>query len=222
MEKKLILVAIFLIFTLHSIGQGLLSFTNDLLMYKNQFYSLVQTETEVDNLEYGLDNIHRSVDNLQTEIESYMKNNGLYTSTDYKTLLAEVEDYSSFTSSRSSCKCLYNMDKFLSEMRTSLVIVKETKEVRIVEAELGNFKFYYAYGLNFRNYSVVIKYNLFDRQTGMPTGGSTLKYKLYGSIRIVEKINSSTILKIKSLSVDAISSPTGFDFLKCSKDFPRI
>ncbi len=204
-------------------AQGYDSFINDFNIYKNRYIELAEAVTEVEDFESGLDYIHGNIDNLKTNIESYMKSNGLYTNSKYKDLLSEVEDYYSFTSTRPNCKCLYYIDKFYDEMGASLVIVKKEKDVRVVEATVGNFKFYFAYGLKFLYYSVAIDYNVYNGYpSGMPSSGSRLSYKLLGAIKTVTVIKKGQTIKIKSLSVEVLPTPSGFEFLKCNGDFPRL
>ncbi len=206
-----------------SFAQDYDSFVNELTRYKTQFFDLTQNETDVEEFESSIDDIHRDAASLKGDIEDYMKENSLYANKQYKELLSEVNDYSTFTATNSMSICLYHMDKFFNEMGASFVIVKESNEVRVIEAVVGNFKFYYAYGLKFQNYSASIECNVYkDASKRTPLASTRLKYKLLGYVRKVTVVNASNTLVVKKLVVTKEATPSGFDFLKCNKDYPRL
>ena len=206
-----------------SFAQGYDYYVDEFTRYKTQFFDLTQNETDVDEFESGIDDIHRNVDDLEDDIEEYMKSNGLYTNAKYKELLSEVKDYSTFTSSNPMIICLYHLDKFFREMGASFVIVKESKGVRVIEAEVGNFKFYYAYGLEFQMYAVSIEHMVYkDATRRVPLTGGKIDYKLIGTVKKVTIVNKSNFLVVTKLIVTKESTSSVYDYLKCSRDYPRL
>jgi hypothetical protein len=96
-------------------------------------------------------------------------------------------------------------------------LVIEKDGVRVCKAELGNFIFYYAYGLEKKLNRVSVELQKVT-QNGHST--ATKNFGLANEIEVIKIVHKSESWKIKTMNIESSSK---LDYIppKCGNDYPR-
>jgi hypothetical protein len=214
MKKFITVLSILILMMKFSFTQDYKSFISDLKDLKYEYAKVVQTEKTVDVLEDEVEDIHRNVDDLENDVEEYMDQENLIKNNEFINLLNEIKEFNSFTSNIPTCECLHFFNAFLSEFGGKVSVLKQKDNIIVSMAEIGNFKFYYAYSVNEWSYNVTVN-------MAKKTGWGKFEFGLWGEIEVFDIIQIDENWSISDLTVKINSKETWFNSVKCKNEFPR-
>jgi hypothetical protein len=212
MKKLIFTILTFLITVGFSTAQDLSSFSSELYFLKRQYSELTRTDLTIDEFEDEAEEIHRDADDLVSEMKDYMDDNDIKDES-FLSVYREAEDFESFTSQNNTCDCLSHLNKFISEFGGSRILLKEQDGIKICMAEIGKYRYYYAYSV--LNYSYTIKI-----KTTRTDGWGSFEFGTSGEVEIFDILRNNESWKITQVEVIK-SEIQGYGIVKCKNEFPR-
>jgi hypothetical protein len=213
--KTLPLLISFLVLFVQANAQSISSLSSELYSLQSKCRNAFSNNSSVDDLEDELDDIHRKVSYLVDEIEDLDDDDKR--ASEYKTLLLDAEELEDFTADNNTCECLKSFKKLIGYLGASGGMLMEKDAVRIMQADLGNFKLYYAYGLQKKLYKVNVEMQ-FSKGSTFLSGSS--KFGLANEIEVLKIAPKSENWKITSMIIE-ISNDLNYVPEKCGNEYPR-
>lgn len=212
--KKITTTVFLIFFGAYLNAQSLSSFDSDI---NNSIYNIrnaFSNKITVDELEDEIEVSQRKISYLLDDIKdtkSISKD-----SKEYKELLLKAKELESFARSN-NCECLHTFKKLFSQLGASNAQLIEKNGVRVMQASIGNFIIFYAYGLEKKLYKVSV-----ELQHNKPNGYGTVNcnFGLANEVETFQVVSKSENWKIKSLNVE-ISYDLNYVPLECGNDYPR-
>jgi hypothetical protein len=212
--KSLSFLIFFLVLFTQTNAQSISSLSSELYSLQSKCRNAFSNNSSVDDIEDELEDIHRKISYLVDDIEDLDDNDKR--SSEYKTLLLDAQELEDFTRDN-NCECLHSFKKLMNRLGASTGMLTEKNGVRIMQADLGNFKLFYAYGLQKKLYRVEIEMQ-YSKNGGY--GSASSKFGLANEVETFRLVPKTENWKIKNLYVE-VSYDLNYVPEKCGNDFPR-
>lgn len=215
MKKYQIIFIVFILAFKLSYSQDIDTYQFELNSLEKRYLSVLETTYDSDELSDKIEEINSDASSLVSDIEDFISENSLYNDKEAKYLKAKADDFESLTFQRPLMDCYPYFQELLSKYGTSEVILKQSGNVRVCKASIGNFDFFYTYAKDFAIYPMKV---ILKGAYGLTTN----TFSIVGNIVILDiaKKNTKRLYKVEIGSRTSITNT--YYKRECQYQFPRF